>query len=105
MVRMWITVIEGLSPWDQQDLCPFMKTDRSEESNQEERDMYLVKAASAGLCEHFDSVQIFATKRVNESTISAVWGDGNYWARIGVVKDWVLKEDQRSRIEASKDSD
>ena len=40
------------------------------------------------------------TKRKEDgNTRSIRWGDGNFYARMGVVREWLLIEEQRMREE------
>jgi len=59
-------------------------------------DLTKVKEACSVLIEHFDAVQIFATRKDGEGqegTVNVQWGAGNYFARFGHVKVWLLKEE------------
>lgn len=48
----------------------------------------------AALMEHFDSVQIFATRpSINGGTVHCVDGGGNWFARYGQVSLWVTEQD------------
>lgn len=53
----------------------------------------------AQLREHFDAVQIVAVKHINDSegTISYSNGAGNWYARTGLMREWLLKIDERER--------
>lgn len=63
------------------------------------------------LSSYFDSIQIFATRHVDEKlgTTRFVYGTGNWYARYGLTKHWVdtqaftfdetLKEDDDNNIE------
>jgi hypothetical protein len=64
-----------------------------------ERDLNLLKQHSAQLSEHFESVQIFATRRADDATISATYGDGNWFARYGQVRRWVAMNEQPQQEE------
>jgi hypothetical protein len=64
-----------------------------------EQDFKLCKDAAEKLGEHFDSVQILATRHSggeNSETVSMVYGVGNWFARYGQAKDWVVKSDSRT---------
>lgn len=68
-------------------------------------DMERLRVAVESLGEHFDSVQIFVT-RANEAdreedkgTINANLGGGNWFARYGQVRAWLVKCDERTREE------
>lgn len=57
------------------------------------------------LMEHFDSVQIFVTRKSDdaEGTVNANKGDGNWFARYGQVKDWITRSEERSREEVRQE--
>ena len=59
----------------------------------------LLEASAARLMEHCDSVQIFVTKHDGgaETTESYHWGLGNWYARYGMVREWVEKENAKAR--------
>ncbi len=45
------------------------------------------------LAEHYDAVQIFGSYK-EEDTKRYVKGRGNYYARYGMVRQWVLREER-----------
>lgn len=56
----------------------------------EDRDLRIVKQAASLLKEHFDSVQIFATRYEGEQATTRVsYGLGDFFARYGVAELWV----------------
>lgn len=63
------------------------------EEIQKDKDLSLLERHTKQLMEHFDTVQIFATRhRLGEnegSTITAHFGNGNWFARYGQVLLWV----------------
>lgn len=64
-----------------------------EEITQEERDLNVVKKHTALMMEHFDSVQIFATRYDGTvGTVRVSYGGGNFFARYGLAKLWVDSE-------------
>lgn len=67
-----------------------------DEAKQSERDRAEVKRHVVALMEHFDTVQIFCTRhhgKVNDSSTYHVQnGDGNYFARVGQVTEWLNLE-------------
>jgi hypothetical protein len=68
----------------------------SQEHEQRISDQERLKAAVNGLIEHFDTVQIFATRHESgtlDGTVAASRGGGNWYARIGHVKEWILQCD------------
>jgi len=68
----------------------------------EERDLKIIEQHLCQLGEHFDSVQIFATRHDPEAggTVNAQMGSGNWFTRYGQVREWIIKEDARARAEA-----
>lgn len=73
-----------------------MATSDTEDGRHFERNGKLLDKAVADLYEHFDSVQIFATNHENETTYSQTRGRGNWFARIGNIKAWVVRQDQQA---------
>lgn len=51
-----------------------------------------IEHALAILTEHFDSVQIFGTRLADDraSTLAFTGGSGDWYARYGLVREWVL---------------
>lgn len=52
------------------------------------------------LSEHFDSVQIIATKKDDEdedTDLLCEHGSGSIYARVGSVRDWLLRQDEYTR--------
>jgi len=63
-------------------------------------DLKLLEDAAKKLGEHFDSVQIFATRHeptIEDGTITVSYGVGNWFARYGQIKEWLIKSDERTR--------
>ena len=53
----------------------------------------------ADIGEHFDTVQIFATRFDPEvGTSNASYGSGNWFARRGQVQDWLVKKNEETCI-------
>lgn len=51
------------------------------------------------LGEHFDTIQIFVTKYVeNKETFNIFSGTGNYFARYGQIEQWVNRQKTGSLI-------
>ncbi len=69
---------------------------QDELNNTKERDHAMLKRHVAQLAEHFETVQIFATRHSAEhdGTVGAQWGEGNWYARYGQVKEWVVREER-----------
>ncbi len=75
---------------------PDVEADESDDEIKD-RDTATLKKHVAMLEEHFDSVQIICTRREEAGTIRADWGSGNWYARYGSVREWVLKEEEIER--------
>ena len=66
----------------------------------EKEDLKIVKDACARLMEHFDSVQILTTRDDHKiGTVNVSFGSGNYFSRIGLVRNWLLTEEEYSKEE------
>jgi hypothetical protein len=64
-------------------------------------DLSRVQDALNTLSEHFDSVHIFATRHepeIEDGTVSVNRGVGNWFARFGQISEWMVKQDESSRI-------
>lgn len=69
-------------------------------SQERETDMQRVQQACETLSEYFDSVQIFATRHEPEQeggTVNVAWGSGNWFSRYGIVQEWMIRQDERTR--------
>ena len=65
----------------------------------------LVREAAEKLSEHFDSVMIFANvyePSTEGGTVNITHGVGNWFARYGHVKSWVLRAEETERNLARK---
>lgn len=72
---------------------------------QEEKDMALIREALNKLSEHFDSVQIFATRHESgelDGTVNITLGTGNWFTRYGHVRSWLVRNDEQERITMRK---
>lgn len=58
-------------------------------------DLKMIKMHAARLGEHFDSVLILVTRHDTKEhkTVQLATGEGNFSARYGLAKEWVLKEE------------
>lgn len=68
-------------------------------------DIERVTQALNSLGEHFDTVHIFATRHEPaeaDGTINVNNGVGNWFARYGQVKEWIVREERRSQITTEK---
>lgn len=70
-----------------------------------EKEVELVKEALMILREHFETAQIFATRHDVDGTFAVARGFGNGYARIGHVRDWLLRDDEEVRIIVRSDDD
>lgn len=52
----------------------------------------IVDKAVAELLVHFDAVQVFVTRVDNKQTIGYARGDGNFYARVGHVNEWLIMQ-------------
>lgn len=74
----------------------------------QENDIRLLDQAAHKLSEHFDAVQIFATRHEPnqlDATTRVCSGVGNWFARYGQIREWMIREEESSRQIARKDSE
>jgi hypothetical protein len=66
-----------------------------EEQREADCQMELIDSAFRTLSEHFDTVAIFCTRHIADDTGTVKWhrGGGNWYARYGHIKSWVLYEE------------
>jgi hypothetical protein len=68
----------------------------NEADRQKQDDESRLTKAIQTLSEHFDTVQLFVTRHepgALDGTVSACRGTGNWYARIGYVKEWIIQHD------------
>ncbi len=70
-----------------------------------DRDVERVSNAAAALAEHFDSVQIIATRCDDGCTSMTHAGKGNWYAREASLREYLLKQDERSRESIRHEND
>lgn len=46
------------------------------------------------LIEHSDSVRIFATFQEDDITKSLTLGRGNFYSQYGLIKEWLIRQDE-----------
>ena len=66
-----------------------------------ERDLEMVKKATQSLGEHFDSVLILTTRHdptTEGGTTNINYGCGNWFARYGQVREYLIKCDERTKV-------
>lgn len=69
-------------------------------SSEGEADMERVEKCAQQLGEHFDTVQILVSRHepgTEDGTVNISYGLGNWFARFGQVRDWLIKTDERTR--------
>ena len=59
----------------------------------------------AQLCEHFDSVRIIATQHQGGSSWMSSSGNGNWYAQMGSVREWIASRDEELRISQHRQDD
>ena len=65
-----------------------------------DEDRERLKKSLRELCEHFDSVQILCTRYTggdDGGTVNLSMGAGNWFARYGQMKEWLIREEETSR--------
>lgn len=65
-----------------------------------ERNVAILRKACEQLGETFDTVQIFVTRHEageHDGTINIHYGSGNWFARYGQVKNWMIRADEQER--------
>jgi hypothetical protein len=74
---------------------------------EEDADLRLLKDHTSKLMEKFDTVMIFTTRHEpgTGGTVHAQWGSGNWYARYGQVREWLLREEKISEDRDSKNTD
>lgn len=72
------------------------------EENEEEQLRDRIDKAAEELGEHVDSVQIIITYHRGDRGESASYsnGKGCFYARMGAVKEWVIRQDQYTKTDA-----
>lgn len=71
-------------------------------------DFALVKKLASELGEHFDTVQVFCTRHEpgsDDGTVTVAFGTGNWFGRYGQVREWVVKQDEFTRIKVRSEEE
>jgi hypothetical protein len=69
-------------------------------------DVTRIRKAVDLLMEHFEAVQVFASKVKDDGdTVSLQVGRGNMFAREGHVRDWLEEQREFTRMKARRDED
>ncbi len=80
-------------------------TELDTNENEQRREDVMIREALNKLAEHFDSVRIFVTMpghNDGQATNSFSEGRGNFYAQLGQIQDWLVR--QRVRIETNENS-
>lgn len=77
------------------------------EPETKDQDVLRVRAAIDSIIEHFDAVQVFATRSdgTTDGTIVVALGQGNWCTRYGMIQDWIIKEDEQTRMRARREEE
>lgn len=75
---------------------------------QRENDIQLLEQAIQLIGEHFDTVHIFVTRHepeIEDGTVHCQKGTGNWFARYGSIKEWVIREEHLMKMRDIDDND
>ena len=74
------------------------------DDDQEARDLKVMADHVARLEEHFDTVQIFCSRGSDDGgTITCQLGGGNWFARYGQIRQWIVKQEEEFRQEVTRE--
>lgn len=79
----------------------------SNDEQQREADVEMLRNACEALGDHFDSVQIFVTRHMPaeaDGTRIVNYGSGNWFARYGQVRHWVIEHEEQARESVRRDN-
>lgn len=65
----------------------------------------IIESAAAKLGENFDAVVVIASTH-EQGSFGSRWaysGTGNYYTRLGLVREWLIREEERMRVELRKE--
>ena len=69
-------------------------------SEQTKAELEVVEAALNAISEHWENVIILCNRAMDaHETKCMVRSRGNYYARLGQVREWLSKEEEKDRIE------
>ncbi len=77
-------------------------------STDKDEDRERLKKSLHELSEHFDSVQILCTRYKggdDGGTVNISMGEGNWFARYGQMKEWLIREEETSKESRRHDDD
>lgn len=65
-----------------------------------------IETFCSSIMEHADSVRVFVTSHDGMADVSHAFsiGKGNFFAQVGQVKEWIVRQDQYIKIDACKES-
>ena len=76
------------------------------DDERQERDLKELQRHAVQLTEHWDVVQIITSRfNADGGTSNGAWGAGNWYARYGMLKAWVVREEEQFRIEKRRSDD
>jgi len=70
-------------------------------------DLARVRKHAEELGEHFDGVQIFCSRHeagTEDGTIHVTYGGGNWFARYGQIREWLIQKDEQTREKVRSES-
>ena len=73
----------------------------SEQASDQER---IVKACEQ-LGEYFETVHIFCTRVETDGTRTHSHGSGNWFARYGQIRTWIIKQDEFSKAQCHRENE
>jgi len=79
-----------------------------DEQTEDTPELAMVRKHCNELGEHFEAVSIFCSRHDQggeHGTVHINLGVGNYFARIGHIKDYIIKEDEGTRINQRKEQE
>jgi hypothetical protein len=81
--------------------------DEEEREHEVSSDMKMLQDTADILRSQFDTVQIFATRhnRQTGETVSVVEGSGDYYARVGVTRIWLLRQEHYNATHESPEEE
>lgn len=65
-----------------------------------------IETFCSSIMEHADSVRVFVTSHdgVADNSYAFSMGKGNFFAQVGQVREWIVRQDQYIKIDACKES-
>lgn len=66
-------------------------------------DLKEIERHVAQLGEHFESIRIIASRNQDGKTITCSSGAGNFYAQLGSVRDWLVRQEAQSQEHARQE--